>query len=505
MRVWTRNALRLLEQNRHVHDERHERSVQSAHQRWSVLTPARVYRVYGLWQRAVSALVALTLFAGPLSITFEQSRDAAGVLAAGSTRLDDEAWQQIQDLAGLRVHFTMQEAQAAPIVDPTAPISFQPKITRSTGANGGVPVVNITAPNAAGISLNQYQSFNIDPVGLILNNSLMSGTSLTGGDVQANPNLSGRTASVIVNQVTSTGAAFASLLNGPLEVFGAPATVIIANPNGITTHGTGFTNTIGVTLSTGTPQFLSDLKGSVTDFNNAQAIGYSVTGGHIQIEGNAGVNGPGAGIEGTVGTIDLIGETIGINAPLYAGQRINAIAGRQFVLPSAVTASGTTYATSSNGADNTANAINSTNGRANNGLAIDATAFGDDRGPDPGDRHSGGHGRAHRCTDGREHRRPVALVERRSHCERFRRATAGNLAGKWQCVDDRCSRRRHRLHHQCEWRCDLERQDPERRQARGECWRQRERGEHAIERRCRDQRWCQCHAWRRADGGRTFG
>jgi len=373
MNASTRNALRQLEQNRHAHDERHERGMQSARERWSVATPARVYRV---WQRAISALVALTLFAGPLSVTFEQSRDAAGVLAAGNQRLDDDAWQQILDLAGLRVRFVMQQAQAAPIVDPTAPISFQPKITQSTGANGGVPVVNITAPNAAGISLNQYQSFNIDPVGLILNNSLMSGTSLTGGDVQANPNLSGRTASVIVNQVTSTGAAFASLLNGPLEVFGAPATVIIANPNGITTNGTGFTNTIGVTLSTGTPQFLSDLKGTVTDFNNAQAVGYSVTGGHIQIEGNAGVNGPGAGIEGTVGTIDLIGETIGINAPLYAGQRINAIAGRQFVLPSAVENSGTTYATSSNGAQNTASAINSANGRANNGLAIDATAFG---------------------------------------------------------------------------------------------------------------------------------
>uniref|UniRef100_E1TCX7 Filamentous hemagglutinin family outer membrane protein n=1 Tax=Burkholderia sp. (strain CCGE1003) TaxID=640512 RepID=E1TCX7_BURSG len=373
MNASTRNALRQLEQNRHAHDERHERGMQSARERWSVPTPARVYR---MWQRAVSALVALTLFAGPLSVTFEQSRDAAGVLAAGSQRLGDDAWQQILDLAGLRVRFVMQEAQATPIVDPTAPISFQPKITQSTGANGGVPVINITAPNAAGISLNQYQSFNIDPVGLILNNSLMSGTSLTGGDVQANPNLSGRTASVIVNQVTSTGAAFASLLNGPLEVFGAPATVIIANPNGITTNGTGFTNTIGVTLSTGTPQFLSDLKGTVSDFNNAQAVGYSVTGGHIQIEGNAGVNGPGAGIEGTVGTIDLIGETIGINAPLYAGQRINAIAGRQFVLPSAVASSGTTYATSSNGAQNTASAINSANGRANNGLAIDATAFG---------------------------------------------------------------------------------------------------------------------------------
>ncbi|GGC45033.1 hypothetical protein GCM10011400_35170 [Paraburkholderia caffeinilytica] len=335
--------------------------------------PARPYRV---WQRAVSALVALTLFAGPLSITFEQSRDAAGVLAAGSHRLDDETWQRIIDLSAVRVRFAMQMAQAAPIVDPTAPITFQPKITQTTGAGGGVPVVNITAPNAAGISLNKYQSFNIDPVGLILNNSLMAGTSLTGGDLQANPNLAGRTASVIVNQVTSTGAAYASLLNGPLEVFGAPATVIIANPNGITTNGTGFTNTIGVTLSTGTPQFLSDLKGTVTDFDNAQAVGYSVTGGHIQIEGNAGVNGPGAGIEGTVGTIDLIGETIGINAPLYAGSRINAIAGRQFVLPSAVSSNGTTYATSANGSDNSANAINSTNGHANNGLAIDATAFG---------------------------------------------------------------------------------------------------------------------------------
>ncbi|MGX7002460.1 beta strand repeat-containing protein [Caballeronia sp. KNU42] len=373
MNAITRNALRKLEHSRQVQAELRDENRHPARPWWSVRAPLRAYR---WWQRAVSALVALTLFAGPLSATFEQSRDAAGVLAAGSRRLDDDAWQRIVDLAALRVRFSMQEAQATPIVDPAAPISFQPKITQTTGAGGGVPVVNITAPNAAGISLNQYQSFNIDPVGLILNNSLMSGTSLTGGDLQANPNLSSRTASVIVNQVTSTGAAYASLLNGPLEVFGAPATVIIANPNGITTRGTGFTNTIGVTLSTGTPQFLSDLNGTVSDFSNAQAVGYSVTGGHIQIEGNAGVNGPGAGIEGTVGTIDLIGETIGVNAPLYAGSRINVIAGRQFVLPSSVTDTGTTYATSANGAANTGAAINLANGQANNGLAIDATAYG---------------------------------------------------------------------------------------------------------------------------------
>ncbi|WP_081073515.1 filamentous hemagglutinin N-terminal domain-containing protein [Burkholderia stagnalis] len=333
-------------------------------------------REYSWWQRVMCALVATTMFIGPITVTVEQSRDAAGMLGAGNRRLDDDTWQQLLDIASLRVRLSMQLAAAAPITDPTAPITFQPAITQSTGAGGGVPVVNITAPNAAGISLNQYQRFNIDPVGLILNNSLMSGTSLTGGDVQANPNLNGRAASVIVNQVTSTGSAYASLLNGPLEVFGAPATVIIANPNGITTRGTGFTNTIGVTLSTGAPQFLSGVGGVPTDYANAKAIGYNVTGGHLQIEGNAGVNGPGAGIEGTVGTIDLIGETIGINAPLYAGMRINTIAGRQFVTPSTSDGTGTTYGTASNGAINSAAAINAANGGANRSLAIDATAFG---------------------------------------------------------------------------------------------------------------------------------
>jgi len=329
-------------------------------------------RRYRIWQRAVSALVAATLFVGPITITVEHGRAAAGVIAAGSRRVDDQAWRVIQDLASVRIRFAMQVAQAGAIVDPTAPLSFRSKITQSTGAGGGVPVINITAPNSAGISLNQYQSFNVDPVGLILNNSLQGGTTLTGGNVAANPNLNGRTAGVIVNQVTSTGSAFMSVLNGPLEVFGSPATVIIANPNGIAVRGAGFTNTIGVTLTTGTPRFLSSIGGSQTDFTNAQAVAYDVRGGHIQIEGNAGTNGPGSGIEGTVGTIDLIGETVGINAPLYAGSRINVIAGDQVVSPSSSDATGTTYATQANSSANTAASI----GNATQGYAIDATSFG---------------------------------------------------------------------------------------------------------------------------------
>ena len=45
---------------------------------------------------------------------------------------------------------------------------------------------------------------------------------------------------------------YAGVLNGPLEVFGAPA---IANPNGIAVQGAGFTITIGVTLMTGTDSY----------------------------------------------------------------------------------------------------------------------------------------------------------------------------------------------------------------------------------------------------------
>ncbi|MFJ2994832.1 colicin E5-related ribonuclease [Pandoraea sp. NPDC087047] len=323
-------------------------------------------------QRVIAACVALTLLIGPISVTFELSRSAARELAENHTNTEETALSVMRSLATLRIHVGLQTASAAPITDPTAPIVFAPKISTS---GDGVPVVNITAPNAAGISLNQFQSFNVDAAGLILNNSLVNGTSLNGGTVAANPNLSGRTAGTIVNQVTSSGRAYASALNGPLEVFGAPATVIIANPNGVSVRGAGFTNTIGVTLTTGVPEFLSGPGGRPTDFANANALGYNVTSGHIQLEGNAGANGPGSGIEGTVGSIDLIGQTLGVNAPLYAGTRINAITGNQHVLTSAVDGTGTRYVTSANGVANTAKAVQTATGNSS-AFAVDATRFG---------------------------------------------------------------------------------------------------------------------------------
>ncbi len=206
-------------------------------------------------------------------------------------------------------------------------------------AGNGVPVVNIAGPNAAGLSHNQYQQYNVDSRGVILNNatSQTQNTQL-GGIIVGNSNLNGRAANVILNEVIGANA---SQLKGYTEVAGQSARVIVANPYGISCNGCGFINTPRVTLTTGKP----------TLDGNGQLDRFNVQGGEVSIDG-VGLN------AGNVDQFDIITRSAKINAELHAN-KLNIIAGRN---------------------DVDANTLNATaladDGSAKTELAIDSSALG---------------------------------------------------------------------------------------------------------------------------------
>ncbi|NTG71836.1 filamentous hemagglutinin N-terminal domain-containing protein [Agrobacterium rhizogenes] len=203
-------------------------------------------------------------------------------------------------LSGLLVFQPMLANAQAVSASTTAPAANQPGVG---AAPNGVPLVDIVTPNGAGLSHNKFSDFNVGTPGLILNNFKGEvGTSNLGGATPGNPNLnSSSPASVILNEVTGGNR---SALNGPTEVFGSRADVIIANPNGLTCSGCGFINTPHATLTTGVPNIGAD--GSLT--------GFTVNGGDVTFEG-AGANL--AAAPGAVDLFDVVARNIHVNAPIY--------------------------------------------------------------------------------------------------------------------------------------------------------------------------------------------
>ena len=194
-------------------------------------------------------------------------------------------------------------ASAEVIADPKAPGIKTPIV--QTTANG-LPIVQIAAPSAAGVSHNLYQKFNVDPSGLILNNSQIITQTQLAAYITGNPNLANGSARIILNEVTSNNPSY---LRGYTEVAGQKAEVIIANPNGIYGDGFGFINTSRAVLTTGTPVFGGS--GSLDAFR--------VTGGQISIQG-AGMN------TANVDQVDLISRSVAINAGIWA-KNLNVITG----------------------------------------------------------------------------------------------------------------------------------------------------------------------------------
>ena len=180
-------------------------------------------------------------------------------------------------------------------VDTNAPHERQATVGQ---AGNGITLVNVAGPSAGGVSRNDYTNFNVPQNGVILNNSYQMANTKLGGYVSGNPNMMRGSANVIVNEVTSHNP---TEMKGFIEVAGRKASVVVANPNGITVDGGGFINTDRAVLTTGKTEY--DSKGNLNS--------YRVEQGRISINGN-GINAKDAN------SLQILTEATNVNAGVWA-------------------------------------------------------------------------------------------------------------------------------------------------------------------------------------------
>ena len=180
-------------------------------------------------------------------------------------------------------------------VDTNAPHERQATVGQ---AGNGITLVNVADPSAGGVSRNDYTNFNVPQNGVILNNSYQMSNTKLGGYVPGNANMMRGSANVIVNEVTSHNP---TDMKGFIEVAGRKASVVVANPNGITVDGGGFINTDRAVLTTGKTEY--DSKGNLNS--------YRVEQGRISINGN-GLNAKDAN------ALQILTEATNVNAGVWA-------------------------------------------------------------------------------------------------------------------------------------------------------------------------------------------
>lgn len=157
----------------------------------------------------------------------------------------------------------------------------------------GHATIDIAPRNSDGISLNRYDSFNVNSAGADFNNR----------DVAAR---------TIVNEVTGVGA---SSINGDIAVLGPRAHVIVANPNGISVDGARFINVGGLALATGEVELIDQpIAPGITQTNAV----VSTSGGQITVgEG---------GLSGVMTQLHLLAESIVVDG-VVANETVSPAAG----------------------------------------------------------------------------------------------------------------------------------------------------------------------------------
>ena len=191
-----------------------------------------------------------------------------------------------------------------------------PMGTALVGGDASVPVIDIVAPNAQGLSHNRWRDYNVDAAGLVLNNSLATGQAQVGGQglaLGANAQFAGVAARTILNEVVGPRD---SSIQGEQVIFGQAADYVLSNPNGIVLNGARMTLDPAKTATyvVGTLE-LDD--GQIMRFDTRAPL---VAGQHLMVGQ--------AGLDIGAGSVQLIAPTFHKNGNITAGGKLTLLLGQ---------------------------------------------------------------------------------------------------------------------------------------------------------------------------------